>query len=86
MRGVAEAMHPIIDRLDKRVAELEARPTLRNLGVWKSDVSYGIGAAVTHQGSIWISRAVTLPGDRPGDSGDAWQLAVKRERGARDDD
>jgi hypothetical protein len=66
--------------LQQRVVELEQRPTLKYLGVWKEGQAYWPGNAVTDRGSVFICKANTL--DRPGGS-DAWQLAVQRGRDAR---
>jgi hypothetical protein len=86
MRSVAEVLGPLVKRiaeLETRCKSLEAKPSLRYCGVWKADVRYGEGAAVTQDGSLWIARAIAPPGEKPGDS-DAWQLAVKRGRDGRD--
>jgi hypothetical protein len=79
MQSVAQVLAPLV----KRINELEARPTLRYCGVWKGDVGYGEGAAVTHDGSVWIAKAIASPGARPGEN-NAWQLAVKRGKDGRD--
>lgn len=71
--------------LEARVHALEARPTLRYLGVWKAETSYPEGSAVTHQGGVWISRRPTSQrpdADGPGEHD--WQLAVKRGADGRD--
>jgi len=54
---------------------------LQYCGVYVGGKSYGIGDAVTSDGSLWICRADTAA--KPGADG-AWQLAVKRGRDARD--
>ncbi len=64
--------------LEKRVADLEARPSLEYRGVWGAAEQYRNGNAVTHDGSMWIATAGTK-GVRPGD-GANWKLAVKRGR------
>jgi hypothetical protein len=56
---------------------------LQYCGVYVGGKSYGIGDAVTSDGSLWICRADTAA--KPGADG-AWQLAVKRGRDARDRD
>jgi len=58
-------------------------PGLRYCGVFVGGKSYGVGDAVTSDGSLWICRADTAA--KPGADG-AWQLAVKRGRDARDRD
>jgi hypothetical protein len=65
-------------QLEQRVAALEARSekTISDHGVWKSNVEYPPGAAVTHGGGLWISKIQTKA-CRPGDNA-MWRLAVKR--------
>jgi hypothetical protein len=91
MTALAKAFAPVIHEhiekmtapLHKRIAQLEARPELKYAGVWKAETSYSEGAAVTQDGSCWIAKTFTLPGQKPGDC-DAWQLAVKRGKDGRD--
>jgi hypothetical protein len=54
-------------------------------GVYKSDVSYAPGDAVTWAGSIWIAqaRADGTPYGKPSTPGSGWRLAVKAGRDAR---
>jgi hypothetical protein len=64
-----------IAALRAQVAELEARPALKYLGVFRDDGrKYSEGSAVTHDGSLWIALKATT--ERPNGSAD-WQLAVK---------
>jgi hypothetical protein len=78
LTGVAETLAPYlkkIEQLEQRVAELEARPALKYLGVFRDDGrKYSEGSAVTHDGGIWIALKATT--ERPSHSAD-WQLAVK---------
>jgi hypothetical protein len=69
---IAEAVAP----LQRRIAELEARPhALKYVGTWSPDAPvHEQGHAVTDKGSVWI--AVTKTRGRPGECRD-WQLAVK---------
>ena len=87
MAALAPVVHDHCEKmaapLRRRIAEPEARPELKYSGVWKGDTSYPEGAAVTQDGSCWVAKAVTLPGQKPGDS-DAWTLAVKRGRDGKD--
>jgi Phage capsid family len=91
MAALAKAFAPVIGEfvekqtapLKQRIKELEARPSLRYCGVWKADVSYGEGAAVTFDGSTWIAKAIAPPGEKPGEH-HSWQLAVKRGRDGKD--
>jgi hypothetical protein len=80
--GAATAMcFERIERLEKRIAELEARPTVKYLGVYQQDKAYGSGSMVTASGGIWYANRATC--DRPGSS-DAWTLAVKRGADGKD--
>jgi HPt (histidine-containing phosphotransfer) domain-containing protein len=65
-------------QLEARVAALEARSekTISDWGVWKAETEYPAGAAVSHQGGLWIAKLQTT-GRRPGD-GALWRLAVKK--------
>jgi hypothetical protein len=72
MTALAKAFAPVIGEfVEKQIAplkqgikELEAKPSLRYCGVWKADVSYGEGAAVTWDGSTWIAMEIVPPGER----------------------
>lgn len=66
--------------LEKRVAELEARPTLKYCGVWEKDWTYQPGNFATDQGGVWHCNTATK--DRPG-SNMTWTLAVKQGKAAR---
>jgi len=72
-----------LDTLERRIADLEARPTLRYLGVYAdSHHDYREGDVVTWSGSMWVARRsgpLATPGSDPG----AWTLAVKRGKDAR---
>ena len=59
--------------LDKRIAELEARPELRHCGVWR-EKSYKAASFVTHAGGLWLLTKATK--QRPGQSA-AWTLVCK---------
>lgn len=55
-------------------------------GVYKTDVRYAPGDAVTWAGSIWIAQKrddVSLPYGKPSTPGSGWRLAVKAGRDAR---
>ena len=68
--------------LSQRVAVLEARPTLKYLGPWKSTDEYSENSLVTHSGSMFVA-TIKSKGLRPGD-GSAWKLCCKRGRDGRD--
>jgi hypothetical protein len=82
IQAVMSAVAPVIYDLEKqiaalsaRVAELEARPALKYIGVFRDDGrKYSEGSAITHDGGIWIALKATT--ERPNHSAD-WQLAVK---------
>ena len=78
--GIKEHVFPRIARLETRVQEAEAKPTLHDAGVWREGKSYGVGAVVTDHGSAWCAQRPTMA--RPG-SGDDWRLFVKRGRDGR---
>jgi hypothetical protein len=64
-----------LEHLEQRVAELERRPFLKYVGVFRDDGRrYSEGSAVTHDGGVWIALKATT--ERPNHSAD-WQLAVK---------
>lgn len=65
--------------LEQRVAALEARPVFEDVGVWSADKGYRNGNGVSHDGSFWLAKRDTLPGERPG-ACDGFRLAVKRGR------
>ena len=77
-----------ISTLSARLAALETQvavqakqitdgATLAFRGPWKSGDTYPRGAAVQHDGHLWI--ALRSTSDAPGGS-DGWQLAVRRGR------
>lgn len=91
---VARMLEPALERLDaleRRSAELESRQSLVESksmtyeGVWKDGVTYEPGAAVTHQGGVWVTRTATRTRPGTGDVRD-WVLAVKSGQNGRDAD
>ena len=70
-----------VDELEKRIATLEARPTLEHRGIWNAQETYPPGTFITHSGSMWYS-GIQTKGMRPGD-GAYWTLVVKHGRDAR---
>lgn len=69
-----------IDQLERRLAEVEGEP-LAYKGTHEPGRLYERNSVVTHAGSMWVALRRTQ--QRPGDGGDAWQLAVKAGRDAR---
>lgn len=60
--------------------------TVLDKGVYKTDVQYAPGDAVTWAGSVWIAQRrddIALPYGKPGTAGSGWRLAVKAGRDAR---
>jgi hypothetical protein len=70
-----------IARLEARIADLEARPTMQYRGTWEAGKQYVPGDFCTHGGSVWHCNSATL--DRPGATPTSWTLAVKRGADAR---
>lgn len=56
-------------------------PVVIDRGVYKAEVEYARGDAVTWAGSLWIAQEATKA--KP-DSGEGWRLAVKRGRDGKD--
>jgi hypothetical protein len=69
---IEEAVAP----LRRRIAELEAEPSAKWLGVWREGKSFRAGSLVTHQGGLWHAETTTM--NRPGDASGDWKLAVKK--------
>lgn len=77
--ALADGLQPLVDRLralERRVAETEAK-AMRFHGTWSKALDYSRGAAVVHDGSLWVCTRTTT--ERPG-TGDAWQMAIKSGR------
>jgi hypothetical protein len=83
-RDVAKALGARLDAIEARepvpialpsMVDVGAGPVLRDAGVWRAEVGYGVGALVSDRGAAWIAQRITAPGERP--PGDGWRLAVK---------
>lgn len=70
-----------IAALEARVAALEANPPLSYEGVYEAGKSYRKGQAATFAGSLWIAQRDT---DGSPGTGDAWKLAVRKGRDAKE--
>ncbi|MBM2711669.1 hypothetical protein JQK88_10465 [Mesorhizobium caraganae] len=68
--------------IEKRLAELESKPSMAYRGVWDRGVSYRHGDVCTHQGSSWHCELDNAQGLQPGE-GLGWKLMVKKGRDAR---
>jgi hypothetical protein len=85
---VGRSLLPMAEKiaaLEKRLAELEARPVPDYRGVFKHGETYSAGSMVTHSGSLWyaVSETKAKPGTGPGSG---WVLAVKSGSLPRRDD
>jgi len=66
----------------ERIAALEARPVIKDAGVWRSGAVYQAGALVSHGGSGWICHTAHVStGTEP--SHDCFRLFVKAGRDAK---
>jgi hypothetical protein len=65
----------LIEALQQRVADLEARPSMVHRGIWRENLAYYRGDVVMDQGSVWHCRQATEKA-RPG-RGSCWQLIAK---------
>src|SRR5262245_24635492 len=74
IKALVAAVAPHIQAVQQRVSALEARPSLKYLGTWKSDRTYSAGTFITDGGGVWYCNASTT--SRPGENAD-WTLAVK---------
>lgn len=81
-RGTREFVAKQLAPLLERIAVLESKPSIEYQGVYEAGKAYGVGAAVTYEGSVWIARQVTA--HQPGTAASGWQLAVKRGKAGRD--
>lgn len=75
-KQITAATNPLL----ARIAELEARPALKYVGVWRADTIYRPGEITTDHGSSWHCERSTT--QRPGVNED-WTLMVKRGRDSK---
>jgi hypothetical protein len=74
---VVEAIRAATHPLWERVKELEARPVVKDAGVWEPGREYRPGDIVSHAGSGWICRTLhTSAGTSPDHA--SFRLFVKR--------
>jgi hypothetical protein len=76
---IKQALEPMKARnaqLEQRIKELEARPLLKYLGVWRDDATYTEGQLVTHAGGLWLATTDTT--GTPSTPASGWRLIVKR--------
>ncbi len=81
VKAIGRPMKDERDKLEARIAALEARPqALAHGGTWASGQRSEKNYFYTDRGSVWFCRESTH--DRPGET-DAFVLAVKAGRDAR---
>jgi hypothetical protein len=84
LRALAEGLvgwlGPLLTDLDKRIAELAAKPTMTYQGTWDVEKVYRVGDFVTNDGSLWHCERECI-GVRP--PAETWVLAVKKGRDGR---
>jgi hypothetical protein len=56
-RGVQTALAEQLKALEARVRELEARPVVRDGGVWEPGRTYEPGMICSHGGAGWLCRS-----------------------------
>ena len=78
---LAHCIAPHLQAIEKRIAELEARPALEDAGTWNAQRVFKPGNIVTHEGSAWVCKEM-CSNARPGQS-DCWRLMVKHGKDAR---
>lgn len=80
--SVAAAIAAVVDtilavpKLLRRIEQLEQRPEVKHVGIWKEGKAYRVNNLVTDKGSMWICRRATKTA-RPGQT-NCWELVVKR--------
>jgi hypothetical protein len=74
-RDLGIEMWEVIKPLERRIAELEARPEVKFMGVWLDQNTYGSGNLAVHNGSLWCAQARTK--SRPG-TDSSWTLVCKQ--------
>ncbi len=79
-KNATSPLYQRVAALEKRLADLEANQGSKYLGVYESGREYAPGDLVTRAGSMWYCWEKTS--EAPGGNSTAWQLAVKRGRGA----
>jgi hypothetical protein len=79
---IAEAIAREFSLFDARLQLLEARPVLKDGGVWMTGRTYDAGDIVSHGGSAWLcssAHVATGPSPHP----DCFRLLVKHGRDKR---
>ena len=65
-----------LSETERRLAALEAKPSVKYLGVYEAGRSYVEGSLVSRSGSLWCATKNTS--DVPGEGRTDWMLCVKR--------
>jgi hypothetical protein len=68
-----------IEAVEKRIDHLEARPTLKDAGVWRHGSVYGVGDVATFKGSAWVC-TIGHTAEGPVADHAFWRLLVKGSR------
>jgi hypothetical protein len=78
--GAFGALEARLLTTQSRVAELEAKPTLKYAGTW-CEGGFKAGELVTHAGSCWHANTDTI--SKPGTNAD-WTMVVRRGADGKD--
>jgi hypothetical protein len=71
------------EALERRIAQLEARPTLKDGGIWKHGATYALGDVAQFSGSAWVCTKAHLASGPTADH-TCWRLWIKRGRDGKD--
>jgi len=82
LKQFVELLGADLGAIDRRLDALEARPTMKYVGVHQRGTTYQPGECVTSAGSLWIASRVTT--GQPGEPESGFTLAVKRGKDGRD--
>jgi hypothetical protein len=66
------------EALERRIAELEARPMQKWAGTHIENMQYAEASLVTRGGSLWV--AIKTTRTTPGTPGNDWRLIVRKGR------
>jgi hypothetical protein len=77
---IGELVGADIKRLERRIAELEARDWV---GIWEAGKAFAKGSLITADGSTWCATRA-YPEGKPGTPNSGWRLIAKRGRDGKD--
>ena len=73
-----------LDALEKRLADLEAQPLLKDGGTWRHGSTYRRGDVTQFKGARWVCiKAHTANGVPDHECWQLWEKTIVRDRGAR---